>query len=214
MATVFMSRPKSAALADPREALSLERLAPEYLAKVAQLDALTTRRAEEVARAAELVRAIPAAEAALSDLEIAMADEKAIAQARKTLERLRQDEEDCRRREGAFARALEAMQAELEPLRAAAIERLGAAGRALHEQAGQRKARAFGEAVAADEYEQSVRRELEGALRAFRPGTVAGYSRASVLAGRFIQSLEAPWLRENVSTWLRDAAKNGYPVDD
>ncbi len=70
MATLFMSRPRASASVDPRDVLSLERHASEYLAKLAQIDALNTRRAEEAAKGAELAAAIPGAETALSDLEI------------------------------------------------------------------------------------------------------------------------------------------------
>src|SRR5437762_13387470 len=107
MATRFMSRPKAAPPTDPAEALDLARLVPDLVELQAQADAIQPRRSEEAERAAEIERAIVPAEAVLADLDIALPrDEKAIAQARKALERLTQDLADSRRREAAYTRAL------------------------------------------------------------------------------------------------------------
>jgi hypothetical protein len=215
MATGFMTRSKADAPVDPREALSLDRQVPDYVAALAQRAALTARRAEEAARVTELEQALPASESALSDLEVAHPDDtKAIASAAKALERLRQDLADCRRRGAAYTRAIAALGPELERLMPAAIQRIGAAGRALHEQAVLRKARALREALAADEAERAVVGALIAALRPFRPGHCNGFSRADVAAGQFVTSPDTTALREAAKRWLAGVAKAGYWVED
>ena len=217
MATLFMSKAKASAKAAPvdrREALSLERHAGEDLAKRAQIEALRARREEEAAKVRELQRAIPDAETVLSDIEVVRPDDhKAIAPARRALERLTQELKDSQRRDGALTRAIEAMMAELEPLKAAAADRIGAAGKALHQAAVTDMARKFRAIEGAIAYEEEVRNGMVDAFRAL--------DRNRDLTARYIRSLGYRLLGGpddkhggTLRGWFDEARQFGYDVDD
>lgn len=216
MATGFMSRPK-AVPSNPREALAIERIAPDLVAKRAEMAALAKRRDEETAKAAELTRAVATAEQALADLEISPSpDDKAIAQARKALERLTQDLTSSRLRGEAYGRAFAIASESVADLQEDAFAKIAAVGRPLHEAAVVEMARAFRATEAAISGEEQVRHALMDACRAVYPDEP--HSREKV--GRFIRPLGYRFFGKTndphggaLVGWFREAAEYGYPIE-